>query len=80
MSNKYKEDGTFTKDCNCPHCFVYIDESSLDDILEFGNFTEFDCPHCKKRIKGIMDFEAFSADVEYHLLRLIPVILQKRTK
>ncbi len=73
MNNKYTEDGSSTEDCNCPHCFVYIDESELDDVLEFENYTEFDCPHCKKRIKGIMDFEAFSADVEYHLSSLIPV-------
>lgn len=70
MNKKYEESVFYTKDNSCPHCDLDIDESELEEILDFGEFTEFDCPHCNNRIKGIADFESFSADVEYHLIAL----------
>lgn len=72
MSIIYVEDGGFTNNCECPHCYDCIDESVLDDILEFEDYTEFDCPLCKGWIKGIKDFEAFSSKIEYLLNSLVP--------
>jgi len=70
LQTELEELGFGNKNGFCPFCGEFYEEEELDDMLCFGENTDFKCRNCKKWIRGFCEFSTMGSDVEYYLVAI----------